>query len=231
MPSRHPVFHPASLAASSALAVLVALTLAGSPSAALAEGQPTVLQQLRELIGYNPRQAVGGSRSGSAVTVCLITPRFAESVDGIPQALVSLPSPTLLAAGALSEVRLEQDERILWQWRGSSSEPIEGPIPWPLPPLQPGESVLLRLRPRGAAGADFADIRLVAADEAEQQRALALLADHFSRLAVIEREARAGRAALASELLFSPVEQPSEALTELQQLLIAGACGITPAAP
>ncbi|MFQ6539731.1 MULTISPECIES: hypothetical protein [Aphanothece] len=231
MPSRHPVVHPAALATSTALALLMALSLAGSPGAALADSQPTLLQQLRELIGYNPRQAVGGSRSGSAASVCLITPRFADRADGVPQAVVALPSPTLLAAGALNEVRLQQNGRILWQRRTSSSEPIEGPIAWPLPPLRPGETMLLRLRPRGAAGSDFADIQLVAAGEAEQQRALSLLGDPTSRLEVIEREARAGNTALASELLFSPLEQPPEGLTELQQLLITQACGITPAGP
>ena len=34
--------------------------------AAPAQNQATLLQKLRELIGYNPRQAVGGSRSGTA---------------------------------------------------------------------------------------------------------------------------------------------------------------------
>jgi hypothetical protein len=226
-----PIFKPGAIAASAALAVLVAITLASTPSGAMAEGQRTVLQQLRELIGYNPRQAVGGSRSGAGSGVCLITPRFQQHADGTAIATVALPEPTLLAAEALNEVRLIRDGRIVWQRRASSTEPIEGPIPWPLQPLAPGDTVLLRLRPRGAAGSDFADIQLVAVSEAEQQRALTLLSSGQSRLEVVEAEARAGRAALASQLLFAPLDQAPETITLLRQELIAQGCGITPATP
>lgn len=225
------MFKPGALAARAALAVLVALTLAASPNGAMAQGQQTLLQQLRELIGYNPRQAVGGSRGVAASGVCLITPRFQQQADGTAVAEVVLPEPTLLAAEPLNELRLMKDGWIVWQQRASSTEPIEGPIPWPLQPLQPGETVLLRLRPRGAAGSDFADIQLVAAAADEQQRAQALLSDARSRLAVIEAEARAGRAALASELLFAPLQEPPRAITRLRQQLIAQGCGITQPTP
>jgi hypothetical protein len=225
------VFKPGALAARAALAVLVAITLAAASSDAMAEGQRTVLQQLRELIGYNPRQAVGGSRSGAGSGVCLITPRFQHRADGSAIAAVALAQPTLLAAEPLNEVRLIKDGRIIWQQRASSTEPIEGPIPWPLQPLAPGDTVLLRLRPRGAAGSDFADIQLVAASEAEQQRALTLLSSAQSRLEVVEAEARAGRAALASQLLFAPLDQVPEAITLLRQELIAQGCGISTTNP
>jgi len=229
--SRCTVFKPGVLAASAALAVLMTITLAGAPDAALAQEQRTLLQQLRELIRPNPPQAVGGGRSGAAATVCLITPLFQQD-DGAPaRAVVSLSRPTLLAAEPLNEVRLLRDGRIVWQQLASSTEPIEGPILWPLDPMRPGETLLLRLRPRGAAGSDFADIQLVAADQDEQQRAQNLLADEPSRLAVIEAKARSGRAALASELLFAPLEDPPKAITDLRAALIAQGCGITPAGP
>jgi len=230
-PSR-PLFRPAALAASAALAMLVSLTLAGAPDVVMAQGQRTLLQQLRELIGYNPRQAVGGSRSAAAPAVCLITPRFQQRSDGTAVAEVALLEPTLLAGEALNELRLIKDGRIVWQQRASSTEPITGPITWPLDqPLQPGETLLLRLRPRGAAGSDFADIQLVAAGASEQQRAQALLADPANRLTAIAAEARAGRAALASELLFAPLDPLPPAIAQLRQELIAQGCGISPSTP
>ena len=163
------------IAAHLAAALLLSLTSGAALGGAAAPAQQqSLLQRLRDLIGYNPRQAVGGSRSGSGPDICLITPRFQPgdaSATAPATATVALARPTLLAAGPLNEVRLERDGRILWQQLASSTKPIEGPIAWPLEPLQPGESLLLRLRPRGAAGADFATIQLVAAGAADQQRA------------------------------------------------------------
>ncbi len=225
--SRRPVFKPSALAASTALAALVALTLTAAPTDAMAQGQRTLLQQLRELIRPNPPQAVGGSRGPAALRVCLVTPLFQQDPGGPAIAEVALERPTLLAAEPLNEVRLLRNGRIVWQQLASSTQAIEGPIPWPLDPLAPGDTVLLRLRPRGAAGSDFADIQLVAASESEQQRIRALLADPASRLAVIESEARSGRPNRASELLFAPLDPAPAAVQDLRAALIEQACGIT----
>ena len=212
-----------------AVPLLMALHLLAIAPAADAR-RPTLLQRLRELIGLNPRQAVGGSRGDSAQTVCLITPRLEASPSASPPtALVSLPSPTLLAAGELNEVRLEQGGRLLWQQRASSTTPISGPIAWPLPPLSPGQEMLLRLRPRGASGGDFADIRLRAGSAAQQQEALALLAHPAAqRLQAIETAARQGRSALASELVFAPLASPSKELEALRQELLSAGCSVAP---
>jgi hypothetical protein len=225
------VFKPSAIAASAALAALVVLTLTAAPTEAMAQGQRTLLQQLRELIRPNPPQAVGGSRGGGGLNVCLVTPLFQQDPGGIAIAEVAMERPTLLAAQPLNEVRLLRNGRIVWQQLASSSQAIEGPIPWPLEPLNPGETLLLRLRPRGAGGSDFADIQLIAANQVEQQRTQGLLADQRSRLDVIESEARAGRAARASELLFAPLDPTPPAITKLRAALIEQACGITAAVP
>jgi len=207
-----------------AVPLLMALHLLAMAPAADAR-RPTLLQRLRELIGLNPRQAVGGSRGTSSGSICLITPRLeASSAASPPTALVSLPQPTLLAAGELNEVRLEHNGQLLWQQRASSTTPIRGPIPWPLAPLTPGQEVLLRLRPRGAAGGDFATIQLRAGTAAQQQQALALLANPSARLQAIAASARNGRSALASELVFAPFPQASEDLKTLRQELLAAGC-------
>jgi len=207
-----------------AVPLLMALHLLAIAPAAEAR-RPTLLQRLRELIGLNPRQAVGGSRGESPKTVCLITPRLEDSSSGSPPtALVSLPSPTLLAAGELNEVRLEQNGRLLWHQQASSTTPISGLIPWPLPPLTPGQEVLLRLRPRGAVGGDFATIRLRAVAAAQQQNAMALLANPSARFEAIESAARNGRPALASELVFAPLAKVPADLETLRQELLSAGC-------
>jgi len=207
-----------------AVPLLMALQLLALAPAAEAR-RPTLLQRLRELIGLNPRQAVGGSRGTGPGSLCLITPRLeAPSATSPPTALVSLPSPTLLAAEDLNEVRLEHNGQLLWQQRASSTTPLSGPIPWPLAPLTPGQEMLLRLRPRGSAGGDFATIRLRAATAAQQQAALALLANPSARLGAIESAARNGRSALASELVFAPLAQVPEDLQALRQEMVAAGC-------
>jgi hypothetical protein len=207
-----------------AAALLLALPLLANAPAAGAR-QPTLLQRLREWIGINPRQAVGGSRGSSRTSVCLITPRIEASTTGRPPtAVVSLPSPTLLAEGELNEVRLEQDGRTIWQKRASSTAAISGPIAWPLAPLTPGQAMLLRLRPRGAAGGDFADVQLRAASAEQQREALALLANPSARLQAIETAATKGHHGLASGLVFAPLANPSSELTSLRQKMLAAGC-------
>jgi hypothetical protein len=84
--------------------------------------------------------------------------------------------------------------------------------------------VLLRLRPRGAAGGDFATIQLRAGTAAQQQEALALLANPSARLQAIAASARNGRSALASELVFAPLPEAPEDLKTLRQELLAAGC-------
>lgn len=207
-----------------AIQLLIAIWLVAMAPAVDAR-RSTLLQRLRELIGINPRQAVGGSRGSRSMSVCLITPRLVGSrTTSSPTAVVSLPRPTLLIAGELNEVRLEQDGQVLWQQRASSTRPITGPIAWPLPSLQPGERMLLRLRPRGAAGGDFADVQLRAASANQQQEALALLTDPSARFQIIDSVASKGRYGLASELVFAPLPDPPKDLEILRQTLISAGC-------
>jgi hypothetical protein len=137
--------------------------------------QKTTLQRLRELLGLNPAIAVGGSRSAKAVDVCVISPHLVLDANGETAATVAIGRPTLLAAGPLNEVRIERGGTTIWQRLASSTAAIEGPITWPLDPLQPGETLELMLRPRGSAGADFAAIRLKAAPAEQMQQAAALV--------------------------------------------------------
>jgi len=95
--------------------------------------------------------------------------------NGDTVATVAIGRPTLLAAGPLNEVRIERGGTTIWQRLASSTAAFEGPITWPLDPLQPGENLDLKLRPRGSAGADFAVIRLQAAPANQMQQAAAVV--------------------------------------------------------
>lgn len=93
-------------------------------------------------------------------------------------------------------------------------------------PWQPEQTtLLLRLPPRGSSRGEFASLTLQAAPAAEQQRAEAHLATNDRSLSMIEQEARAGRSALAFELVFTPIAEPTPELMELRQELRLQGCG------
>ncbi len=206
----------------SGLVLLLACFAVGSPAIAeqqLVEPTASLVQRLRRLLNLSPPLAVGGSRgglgaaSGSEAGICLLSPWPASAGLGLPQsaALVPTAAPTLLAAAPLNEIQLLRQGRIVWQRRASSTAAIEGPVPWPLEPLQPGEQVLLRLRPRSAAGADFAEIRLQAAAAPVLQHYRLLLAElksHPSRWPVQVEAALSGSPALAAALATDPQAPP-----------------------
>ncbi|MEB3332573.1 MAG: hypothetical protein VKI83_08785, partial [Synechococcaceae cyanobacterium] len=110
---------------------------------------PTLVERLRRLLNIAPPVAVGGSRSGTRQSVCLLSPwiRSAPAAAETPVAEVLTAEPTLLSSNALSEVRLLDQGTVIWRQRTSSNQPIEGPIRWPLAPLRGGERLRLVLRP------------------------------------------------------------------------------------
>ena len=170
----------------------------------------SVIQKLRAFLGVNPPVAVGGSRSGGGggQSICLLSPWPSPERTGnaVPVTVV-VSRPVLLAAGQLNEIRLEKGGRILWQERASSTQPIEGSIPWPIKPLQPGEQLTLKLRPRGASGGDFATYVLRAADapvlEANERQAKALGNDPKVWNGFVE-QLKPQQAGLVAGLLSSP---------------------------
>ncbi|QVL53451.1 MAG: hypothetical protein KFB97_03395 [Cyanobium sp. M30B3] len=203
----------------------------------LIQPNATLVERLRRLLNLTPPLAVGGSRSGAGAQVCLVSPwlqtqpqRAEDPNRQQPKAVVPTATPTLLSAGPLNEVQLLRNNRIVWQQRASSTEAISGPIPWPIEPLRPGEQAVLRLRPRGASGGDFAAITLQAADAATLQRLQSLVAALQARpegwQSAIEREAGANPAvavALASA--------PTAPLAIQQALVAAGGCANTGSNP
>ena len=191
--------------------------------------QPTLLQRIRQLIGLNRPIAAGGSRSSSALTVCVITPRTEFDAKGQARALVPLPKPTILAAGPLNEVRIDRGEQVAWSQRASSTAAIEGPIPWPIGAIQPGERLTLLLRPRGASGGDFARIQLTGASAADmrahQGQVERLGGDGGAWFKAVEAALQANQVPLAWALLFAPAAPASPDLIALRREVLSQGCG------
>jgi hypothetical protein len=151
------------------------------------------------------------------IFVCLLAPH----VEAM-KATVPLRRPTLFAAEPLAEVRILRRGQLLWR-RGPSNGPaLEGPMAWPLDPIQAGEEYTLLLRPLGSPPTAFAVVRLVGATAARLERNENLLARLAGRgqswRQVVEQSIQAGDLPLASALLFA-VEGPST--PELDALRLA----------
>lgn len=211
---------------------LSAATVAPSPVIAQAAAQKTsqpeakvsppprsVIQKLRAFLGLNPPVAVGGSRSGGGQSVCLLSPwPGADRNDRSVPVTVLVSRPAILAAGPLNEVRIEQNNRILWQERASSTQAIEGPIAWPISPLQPGQQVTLKLRPRGASGGDFATFSLRAADAdvlAVNDIQIQAMGTDPDKIGLFLEQLKPEQAGLAAAALSGP-QVPAELRASLQ---------------
>ena len=133
------------------------------------EEKITLVQAIRRILGLSRRVAVGGGRSRNADWICLISPEL-EELDGQLQARVNVSSPVILTAEPLNELSILKDGRFIYQKLATSAEAIETPFPWPLPPLRGGERLTLKLRPRGAAGGNSAQIPLLVASAGELQQ-------------------------------------------------------------
>ncbi len=143
----------------------------------------------------------------------------------LPTALVPLPRPTLFLRDPLAEIRLEQGDTLVWSAFALQDVPLEGPLPWPLAPLAPGQRFTLRLRPLGATPSQFASLLLQAAPsrrlKAGDNLLRALLAGPATAWRpTIEGLLAKGDRALASALLFAS-EGPDEAALNALRLQAA----------
>ena len=171
-----------------------------------------------------------GSVAAAEVTVCVISPRTELDGSGQAAAEVVVPRPTVLTAEPLLEMRLERAGQILWQRRATAAAPIEGPMAWPIAPIEPEQSLLLLLQPVTAAGAgQFARIRLTGASReqlaAHQQAMQRLGSDPAAWLVAVNQALDQQQVALAWALLFAPQAPRSAALDGYRQQVWQQGCG------
>lgn len=114
---------------------------------------------------------VMGTRASDRGKVCLINPWIETNSEGNQVALAVSSTPTIWADRPLAEILIERDGMPVWQQLATSKQPIEGAIAWPLEPLKPSESCILKLRPYGATGGAYSKAVLLAADSIIQKAA------------------------------------------------------------
>lgn len=190
-----------------------------NPSSAPPAG---LMTRIRQFLGVQPRSvSVGGTRSNAAQAVCLLSPGPIELRPDGPTVRVVDPQPALVLGSPLNEIELRRGEAVLWSKLASSKMAIGGRLVWPLAPLKPGERLELAMRPRGAAGGDWAVVSLQAASAEDQQRyAAALLASGGNgerQLQELDQAAAVGDGPLAQALLWEPVTPNNSELAALRR--------------
>lgn len=195
------------------------------------------------LVPLNLPAAASREPSAAAISLCVITPRITDPSPQIPAAEVAISRPTVFVIEPLIEMQILEGSHLRWQRRAGDGSPspaagaaitalpaatLEGPIPWPLPAIRPGQILTLRLRPPGTGPDAFAVVRLVAPAGprlAQGDTVLASLGRDPSRwLAAVETALAGGDLSLASALLFSFEGPSSPDLDELRLRVIRSSC-------
>ncbi|WP_255003435.1 hypothetical protein [Cyanobium sp. HWJ4-Hawea] len=174
-----------------------------------------------------PWQATG--REAEPVAVCVVAPRVEPVQQGDALGVVPTPRPQLLVTEPLLELRLERNGRLAWQKFGTLSQPLTGPIAWPIAPLAPGEVVLVRLRPLQAAAGSFAHVQLIGASAQRMASTHALMRSLAQRpaawLKAVDTALDRGDVPLAWTLLFAPAAPQSPGLQDLRDQVLRQGCG------
>jgi hypothetical protein len=174
----------------------------------------------------------GSSFVAAAPEVCVLAPHIEPASTPpptVPLARVPLSRPTLFVRDSLAEIRLEGDNTLLWSFRAPMGTSLEGPLAWPIGPLQPDQIVTLHLRPLGADPAQFASIRLQGTSAQRLNAGDALLRSLLAGPATAWRPAindllAKGDRSLATALLFSHDGPDDADLNALRLLAVQGSC-------
>ena len=164
------------------------------------------------------------------VAVCVVAPRVEAVQQGDAIGVVPTPRPVLLVVEPLLEIRLERGGRVVWRRVANAGEVLRGPIPWPdIPPLAPGEVVLLRLRPQQAGPGSFAHVQLIGGSAARMAQTAGLMAALARKpaawLKAVDAALGKGDVPLAWTLLFAPTAALSPELQELRHQVLNQGCG------
>ena len=105
--------------------------------------------------------------SSEKKSICLLTPTLVRGEDNILSAEIKVDKPTIYSLKPLNEIKIIKGNKILWREIATSSKKIEGPINWPLDPIERGDQFKLSLRAEGASLGSEVNINLIT-DEREK---------------------------------------------------------------
>ena len=203
---------------------LLAVLLSTSAYAPRVLGNPRavppadVMTRIRQFLGVQPRTvSVGGTRSRGESFVCLLAPGPIQKVGEVSQIQLVQSSPNLVFGTPLNEVEIRSGSSVLWSQLATSKGPIQGRIPWPIAPIKSNQRLELAMRPRGAAGGDWAIVTLIGAGSDVLQRTAVTFeklaeGDDSSHLHAINESISRGEQSLAIALTWTSDGKTSDSI-------------------
>jgi hypothetical protein len=180
------------------------------------------------LLSLLPAGAAAIQQGDRSVAVCVVAPRVEPVEEADALGVVPTPRPRLVVVEPLLEIRIQRQGHPTWSREGTRDQPILTPLDWPAPPIQPGELVLLQLRPLEASSESFAHVQLAGASQGRMESTAALIRSLGQRgeawLAAFEQALDRGDVPLAWALLFHPSTPATAELISLQQEVIRRGC-------
>jgi hypothetical protein len=180
------------------------------------------------LLSLLPAGAAAIQQGDRSVAVCVVAPRVEPVEEADALGVVPTGRPRLVVVEPLLEIRIQRQGHPTWQRAGTRQQPILTPLDWPVTPIQPGELVLLQLRPVDAAAESFAHVQLAGASRRRMESTTALIRSLGQRgeawLAAFEQALNVGDVPLAWALLFHPRTPATAELISLQQEVIRRGC-------
>ncbi|MFM7313303.1 MAG: hypothetical protein ACKO0M_09070 [Cyanobium sp.] len=161
--------------------------------------------------------------------LCLLSPWLDQGANGATNALLTPDSVAITPSGAppiasvtpLAEVQIWRGVTLLWRGRASADRPLANPLAWPLPPLQPGESLLLKVRMQTSQDPTLLSVQLRRPLAAEQVSP----APGSDPALALESLLQQGRNAEAIELLFQSDLAGNADLGQLARRAMVSGCG------
>ena len=208
-----------------AFALISSSAVFAEPRPQAIEATPSAMQIIRRLLGVSQRVAAAGSRSDQGLGVCLITPSL-NFKQNDKENIVLFSRPAFVSKEPLNEIQISLGTQ---QWRAlaSSKKDVERIVDWPFLPLKGGETIVIRLRPKGAAGGDYSELRFTAASSEvlAQNSALVMGLGSNEKSWINSIKSKSSQdPKLAIALLFSPSAPDSEQVKQMRNLLIESSC-------
>lgn len=187
------------------------------------------------LAGLLPWSLLGGRPSWSLLqphdagaAVCVVAPRVEPVEEADAAGVVPVARPRLMVIEPLQELRIERAGAPPWRRLAPRGAALPMPLDWPTAPIQPGETVLVRMRPQQVPVDAFAHVLLVGASRARMETSTRLIASLGSSasawLGAIEAALHGGDVPLAWALLFAPQSPAGADLEELRAEVVRRGC-------
>lgn len=198
---------------------------AANPLALLLRDPPIAMDRPTASVAAPGESATATAGPGDPDGLCLLSPWPLQQADGQVRSTSISGAPPIASQQPLAELQILRAGTLVWRQRAAGSAALPNPLAWPLPPLRPGETVQLALRPVGAPADSFTRLQLQRAPVDGDRPAASGAARAVAADVQLQDLLRQGQTAEAFALLFRADLEGDGALQPVARAAIASGCG------